>query len=147
MSANVIKLRTEKAESVQKTGFLSNIFSNLLNQYRQKQDEIRQKKIKFLFNEAYNYFYDLLECPRAIGIDLPGFIYEEQRKKLAYEKASKALFEVITDDRLNKCYSRRVKELRNMRNRTGLTERNAPCGAERYFRAASDFKKHKDMSR
>lgn len=112
MSVNVIRLRTDKVEPVQKVKLLPNLFSNLLKQYRQKQDEIRQKKINFLFNEAYQYFYDLLETPKIADVDLPEFIYEEQRKRTAYEKASKALLDVISDGRLNKCYSKRIKELR-----------------------------------
>ncbi len=112
MSVNVIRLRTERVEPIQKVKLLPNLFSNLLKQYRQKQNEIRQKKIKFLFNQAYQYFYDLLETPEVADIDLPEFIYEEQRKRIAYEKASRALLDVLTDGRLNKCYSRRIKELK-----------------------------------
>lgn len=121
MSVNVIRLRTDKVEPVQKVKLLPNLFSNLLKRYREKQDEIRQKKINFLFNEAYQYFYDLLETPKIADVDLPEFIYEEQRKRIAHEKASKALLDVISDGRLNKCYSRRVKELRILRR---LTERS-----------------------
>lgn len=113
MSVNVIRLRTERVEPVQKVKLLPNLFSNLLKQYRQKQNEIRQRKINFLFNEAYQYFYDLLETPKVADIDLPEFIYEEQRKRVAWEKASKALLDVLADGRLNECYSRRMKELKN----------------------------------
>ena len=112
MSVNVIRLRTERVEPVQKVKLLSNLFSNLLKQYRQKQNEIRQRKINFLFDEAYQYFYDLLETPKVADVDLPEFIYEEQRKRVAWEKASKALLDVLADGRLNECYSRRMKELR-----------------------------------
>ena len=113
MSVNVIRLRTERVEPVQKVKLLPNLFSNLLKQYRQKQNEIRQRKINFLFDEAYQYFYDLFETPKVADVDLPEFIYEEQRKRVAWEKASKALLDVLADGRLNKCYSRRMKELKN----------------------------------
>lgn len=113
MSVNVIRLRTERVEPVQKVKLLPNLFSNLLKQYRQKQNEIRQRKINFLFDEAYQYFYDLLETPKVADVDLPEFIYEEQRKRVAWEKASKALLDVLADGRLNECYSRRMKELKN----------------------------------
>ena len=113
MSVNVIRLRTERVEPVQKVKLLPNLFSNLLKQYRQKQNEIRQRKINFLFDEAYQYFYDLLETPKVTDVDLPEFIYEEQRKRVAWEKASKALLDVLADGRLNECYSRRMKELKN----------------------------------
>lgn len=113
MSVNVIRLRTDKVEPVQKVKLLPNLFSNLLKQYRQKQNEIRQRKINFLFDEAYQYFYDLLETPKVADVDLPEFIYEEQRKRVVWEKASKALLDVLADGRLNECYSRRMKELKN----------------------------------
>lgn len=113
MSVNVIRLRTERVEPVQKVKLLPNLFSNLLKQYRQKQNEIRQRKINFLFDETYQYFYDLLETPKVADVDLPEFIYEEQRKRVAWEKASKALLDVLADGRLNECYSRRMKELKN----------------------------------
>ena len=113
MSVNVIRLRTDKVEPVQKVKLLPNLFSNLLKQYRQKQNEIRQRKINFLFDEAYQYFYDLLETPKVADVDLPEFIYEEQRKRVAWEKANKALLDVLADGRLNECYSRRMKELKN----------------------------------
>ena len=77
------------------------------------ESEIRQRKINFLFDEAYQYFYDLLETPKVADVDLPEFIYEEQRKRVAWEKASKALLDVFADGRLNECYSRRMKELKN----------------------------------
>lgn len=113
MSVNVIRLRTERVEPIHKVKLLPNLFSNLLKQYRQKQNEIRQRKINFLFDEAYQYFYDLLETPKVADVDLPEFIYEEQRKRVAWEKASKALLDVLADGRLNECYSRRMKELKN----------------------------------
>lgn len=113
MSVNVIRLQTERVEPVQKVKLLPNLFSKLLKQYRQKQNEIRQRKINFLFDEAYQYFYDLLETPKVADVDLPEFIYEEQRKRVAWEKASKALLDVLADGRLNECYSRRMKELKN----------------------------------
>lgn len=113
MSVNVIRLQTERVEPVQKVKLLPNLFSNLLKQYRQKQNEIRQRKINFLFDEVYQYFYDLLETPKVADVDLPEFIYEEQRKRVAWEKASKALLDVLADGRLNECYSRRMKELKN----------------------------------
>lgn len=113
MSVNVIRLQTERVEPVQKVKLLPNLFSNLLKQYRQKQNEIRQRKINFLFDEAYQYFYDLLETPKVADVDLPEFIYEEQRKRVAWEKASKALLDVLADGRLNECYLRRMKELKN----------------------------------
>lgn len=104
MSSNIIYLNgisqmkpTIKVENLKP---MPNLFMNLLNQYKKKQDDIRRKKINFLFKEGYNYFYDLLETPEIQDVDLPYFIYEDRRKKLAYEYASKALLDVIKAKKL-----------------------------------------------
>ena len=122
MSANVIMLtqlkKMQHVNNCKKVSILPNLFSNLLKQYKEKQDEIKKKKINFLMQEAYRYFYDLLEFPKLSDVDLPEFIYEEQRKRIAYQKASKALIDVIAEGRLEKCYSARVKQL-NTRSKRG----------------------------
>ena len=88
MSANVIMLtqlkKVQHVNNCKKVSILPNLFSNLLKQYKEKQDEIKKKKINFLMQEAYRYFYDLLEFPKLSDVDLPEFIYEEQRKRIAY---------------------------------------------------------------
>ena len=65
MSANVIMLtqlkKVQHVNNCKKVSILPNLFSNLLKQYKEKQDEIKKKKINFLMQEAYRYFYDLLE--------------------------------------------------------------------------------------
>ena len=122
MSSNVITpiqfKRIETTKKVQNVKLLPNLFTNLLKQYKAKQNELKQKKIDFLTKEAYRYFYDLLEFPKLSDVDLPEFIYEEQRKRIAYQKASKALIDVIAEGRLEKCYSARVKQL-NTRSKRG----------------------------
>lgn len=114
MSANVIMLtqlkKMQHVNNCKKVSILPNLFSNLLKQYKEKQDEIKKKKINFLMQEAYRYFYDLLEFPKLSDVDLPEFIYEERRKRIAYQKASEALIDVIAEGRLEKCYSARVKK-------------------------------------
>lgn len=118
MSTNVIrttkfqKVYSEKKEP-KKVLIFPNLFSNLLKQYKVRQDELRQRKIDFLTIEAFKYFYDLLEFPKIADVDLPEFIYEEQRRKIAYQKASEAMLNVIAKKRVNQCYSARMKELKN----------------------------------
>lgn len=115
MSTNVITPTQfrRKVQPVKKVSVIPNLFSNLLKQYKAKQDELKKRKINFLTKEAYNYFYDLLEVPQVADIDLPEFIYEEQRRKIAYQKASQALLDVIAEGRVNECYQKRMKELKN----------------------------------
>lgn len=95
-------MRTNISNKFQKVK--SSLFTNLLNQYKKRHDEIKQKKIKFLTNETYKFYYDLLETPKIFDVDLPEFIYEEQKRRLAYKKASTAMLEVINDNRIDKCY-------------------------------------------
>jgi hypothetical protein len=116
MSTNVISANFKRVQPVKRNEnvrLLPNLFSGLLNQYRAKQHEIKQKKIDFLTSEAYKYFYDSLEVPKVADVDLPEFVYEEKRKELAYQYTHKALLEVIANGRLNACYSARMKEIKN----------------------------------
>lgn len=114
MMANVIKLpnAAAKVQKVSNVKVMPNVFTILLNLYKKKQDEIRAKKIKFLTEQAEEFYYSLLETPKIADVDLPEFIYEEQRKKLAKEYASKAMLSVIIDNRVDKCYRERIKELK-----------------------------------
>lgn len=115
MHTNIIvfpKKISNEVQKVKNVRCIPNLFANLLNQYKKRQDEIKQKKIKFLTDEAYRFYYDLLETPKISDVDLPEFIYEEQRRRLAFEKASKAMLEVIKDNRINKCYNKRIQEIK-----------------------------------
>ena len=116
MSVNVIYFprtsQSQKVEKIEKVKLIPNLFTNLLNQYKKRQDELKQKKIDFLKNEAFKYFYDLLETPQIADVDLPEFIYEEQRRRIAYENASKAMLDVIANNRLNECYKKRIQEIK-----------------------------------
>ena len=114
MMANVVKLpiAATKVQKVSNIRVMPNIFTMLLKLYKKKQDEIRARKIKFLTGQAEEYYYSLLETPEIADVDLPEFIYEEQRKRLAKELASKAMLNVIINNRVDKCYSERIKELK-----------------------------------
>lgn len=119
MNQNIIQFpqkNTNKIHKVKNIKNLTGFFSNMLNLYRQKQDEIKQRKIKFLTHKAYKFYYDLLETPKVSDVDLPEFIYEEQRRKIAYEKASEAMLEVINNNRINKCYKKCVQEIKAANN-------------------------------
>lgn len=96
---------------------LPNVFNKLLNLYINHQNDIRKRKIVFLINEAYQYFYDsLIQEIKTSGVDLPIFVLKEQierrRKRLAEELSSQVVLQVIADGRVNECFSRRVNELR-----------------------------------
>jgi len=91
--------------------FLSNLYEN----YKQKQDDIKQRKLCFLYRQAYNNFYEqylikhTLRCK--LEIDLPPFLYAERD---ARAKAIEVVLQVAKDNRINQCYSARIKELRKI---------------------------------
>lgn len=94
-------------------------FNNILENYKRKQDDLMKKKIEFLYHQAYQYFYDIQETKKLADIDLPYFVYDEKRKKIAKEKATETMLEVIRENRVNQCYQKRVKELRRIQ-KTGV---------------------------
>lgn len=85
----------------------------LYNNYKSKQDELRQRKISFLFNQAYQNFYEqyLIQHSLKDYVDLPAFVYA---KRDATEKAIEVMLNVIKNGRVNQCYRARVEELKKM---------------------------------
>ena len=104
----------KRIEAVQKISVIPRVFTQLFEMYQKRQNDIRRKKIELPHKQAYQYFYDIQYRPEPAtdSVDIPHFVYEEQRKRRAYDEASKALLDVIRDCRVDECYSKRVKELR-----------------------------------
>ena len=98
-------------KAVKKISVIPRVFTQLYEAYQKHQHDIRRKKIEFLHKQAYQYFYDIQYRPEPMtdSIDIPHFVYEEQRRKRAYDLASKALLDVIKDCRVDECYSRLLK--------------------------------------
>ena len=86
-----------------------NFIKSLLFIFKHRKDEINKRKIKFLYQEAFNYYYDVLELLYASGnvIDLPFAI-----EKTAKNKAMNAMLKIIADGRINECYTKRIKQLK-----------------------------------
>lgn len=115
MSIEIITFpTTNKIAKTQKPLFSKyNPFANLYRNFKEKQRLKRKQKIDFLYQQAYQYYYDLLETPHHVSeIDLPAFIYEEQRKSTAAELAHKALLDVIADCRVELCYKKHVETIK-----------------------------------
>ena len=91
--------------------FLSNIYEN----YEREQDELKQRKLCFLYRQAYNNFYEqfliqhTLRCK--FEIDLPPFLYAERD---ARAKAIEVVLQVAKNNKIDQCYSARIKELRKI---------------------------------
>ncbi len=92
------------------------VFKNLLESYTSRRDEIMRRKIRFLQREAYQYFYDIeftkLEAEKSVNI--PFFMAIRQIRRRADEWAAKAVLDVIASGRLNECYTKRIKQLKEM---------------------------------
>lgn len=91
--------------------FLSNLYEN----YKRKQNELTKRKIEFLFDTAYKHFYDqyLILHTIRIGDDVdfhPHFYAARDAKAAAYE----VILQVIKDGRINACYQKRIKVLKQM---------------------------------
>lgn len=105
--AEIIYFPTKK----QKVSFLPHVFGIILRKIRQRQRDIEQRKIDFLQNVAFQFFYDEIgEIEvRTSGIDLPLFILQEKAKEkrhnLACSKASWAVLNILKENRLNECYT------------------------------------------
>ena len=112
MGANVIKFpMKQKSGECGGVRLFPKIFTVLLEKYRAKQDELRQRKINFLLNEAYIYIYSQMELPSVGAFDLSRAVYEEQRKSRASEKAAQVVMGIVASGKLDKCYSQTIKKL------------------------------------
>ena len=65
MSSNVIRLSRPvihpEVREIRKVIPMPNLFTIILNAYKKKQDELKQRKIKILTDAVYKYFLDLFQ--------------------------------------------------------------------------------------
>ena len=119
-----------RTNRVEKVSFIPKVFTNLFEAYKQKQHDIRKKKIQFLEQQAFQYFYDLqeLSVPKVKNneVDLPYFVQEIQvekkRREIAQNNASRVMLQVIRENRVNECYSKRVKQLKEIAKQTRIAQ-------------------------
>jgi uncharacterized membrane-anchored protein YjiN (DUF445 family) len=102
----------------QKVVLMPKVFARLYELYKQKQDEIKQQKIKFLERQAYEYFDTVIPIPevRIEEIDIPYFVklqeaYKNRTEQIA-EQVCRVMHSVVSDNRVDECYSKRIKELK-----------------------------------
>lgn len=115
MTAKVFHLNrksNQKNDSISLLPFFVTI-SKLWEEYKRKQDELTQRKMKFLEEQAYNNLYEqylIFHTERiANSVDINPSIYAE---KDARAKAKEIVLQVAAKGRINQCYRARVKELR-----------------------------------
>lgn len=110
MSSKVIRLSRvqEKTREERKVINMPNLFTNLLRAYRQRQDELKQRKVNALYQAAYIYYFDYFQMKEMLRerseIEIPEFLKTEQIKKAAQERASEEVMKVIKENRINKCF-------------------------------------------
>lgn len=115
---------------VEKVSIIPRVFTNLFEAYKQKQHDIRRKKIQFLERQAFQYFYDVQEVSvpkvKQDEVDLPYFVQEIQaekrRRDIAQDNASRVMLQVIKENRINECYSKRVKQLKEIAKQTRMIQ-------------------------
>ena len=110
--ARILVFPKSRESEQSKTIILPHVFTKLLELYKQHQDEIRNRKIDFLRQQAFQYYYDELGEPeiKTSGVDLPEFILRKQ----AEQNAAQIMLQVIADNRVDECYRKRVKELKKL---------------------------------
>lgn len=117
MTIVLLKKKKQCTEAgVQKVSILPSVFTKMLELYKERQDEIKRRKIIFLTQQAYQYYYDMQEGyeRKPYGIDLPEFILRKQaeknRRQFAEYNAAQVMLQVIADGRVDECYRKRIKE-------------------------------------
>lgn len=120
MSSNVIRLSRPvihpEVREIRKVIPMPNLFTIILNAYKKKQDELKQRKIKILTDAVYKYFLDLFQNQEfkkwESEIDIPDFLKRKQRERQAQEETSKAMMKVINDNRVDECFKAYKKYLK-----------------------------------
>lgn len=128
MSSNVIRLSSFMVQphknEVRKVVQMPNLFTRLVDAYKKKQDEIKQRKIEILTQAAFKHYLDLLETETKIfkvpylnEVDLPEFMYRIKRERIAKEQANKVMMDIIKNNRVDECYRQYKKFLKQNKRR------------------------------
>ena len=82
-----------------------------LKDYFKKQDELRQRKLTFLYQQAYAWYIDMIDLngPNPKAIELPF-----TKEKLARYNAILALAKVVNENRVDECYTKRRNQLKSL---------------------------------
>lgn len=94
--------------------FFHQVFENI----KKNQDDIKRKKIEFLYKQAYRFFLDsyLMKIVERGTVDFPPYMYETGKIicQEAQAKAEQAVLEVIRANKVNYCYTKRIREIKNL---------------------------------
>ena len=104
----VCKMRTEKRE--QKENFIQKI----IRKHKIKEEKRLKAQLNFLFNQVFQYYYDLVK-PTVSGVDLPEFIYERERREQAERRTVEELLYRVADKKtVEKLCKKRANQLKKV---------------------------------
>ena len=92
-------------------------FSKLFEEYKSRQDDIKRRKLNFLFREAYKNFYSQCYIQHSIRqiksgkVDLPAFEYAKRDARVA---AIEVVMNIAKNNRINQCYTARINEYKKL---------------------------------
>ncbi len=115
MSTKVIYLEQNQPAEKKNEPAKFPLWRVVFERIKEKKDELYNRKVAFLFQQAFQCFYDAQEPVILSAVDIPYFFYERRRKKIAYDKAVKALLYVIKEKRVDECYRKRMKQIKSGR--------------------------------
>lgn len=112
--AEVVYLRRKQKKTVETDNLnLVNfpLFRLVYEKIKALKDDIYNRKVDFLYQNVYRCYYAQLAPAATDGIDIPLFIYEEQRKRRASDEAKKDVLNVIRNGKVDECYRACLKAL------------------------------------
>lgn len=89
-----------------------NFIQKIIRTHKQKEEKKIRKQLNFLFQQVFQFYYDL-EKPNVSDVDLPEFIYEKERRERAEKNAFNELLYRIADKKVvNKLCQKRLNQLK-----------------------------------
>lgn len=76
-----------------------NFIQKIIRRHRIKEEQTIRKQLNFLFQQVFQFYYDL-EKPIISDVDLPEFLYEKERREKAEKNAFNELLYRIADKKV-----------------------------------------------
>ena len=93
-----------------------NIITRMINNFKLKKELENKQKIKFLYRQVFNYYYDIQRPVILSSVDIPEFLYEQPLKERAKEKALlELLYRVADKKEVDRLCTKRINQLRMQR--------------------------------
>lgn len=86
---------------------LAIVVKNKINKKKFERQQAFHNKVCFLYEQAYQFFYQEHERRIGVAVDLPSFVYARQ-------DALKSILNLIAEKRVEAAYTSRVNELKRL---------------------------------